>query len=140
MMAFAMAVIILAASLAALLQFFSIYCRSLIAASVAQPLSSEIQDVTGITAGAAGPEDFPRVVELLQLCPNFSNDSHQVSAIRGYFRLMRAVRWSLASLLPEVRTWTELQLSQCAYFAAVALDRRVSSSRAALAAQMHDTH
>lgn len=139
MMAVLMAVVILAASLAALLQFFSIYCRSLIAASVTQPLSSEIQDVTGIKAGTAGPEDFPRVVQLLQLCPDFANDRRKLSAIRAYFRLMSAVRWSLASFLPEVRTWTEAQLSQCAYFAAVALDHRVSRSRTALAAHMHDS-
>lgn len=139
MMAVVMAVVILAASLAALLQFFGIYCRSLIADSAAQPLSSEIQGVTGITPGTASPEDFPRVVQLLQLCPDFSHDRRQLAAIRGYFRLMKALRWSLASFLPDVRAWTEMQLAQCAYFAAVALDRRVKSSRIALAAHMNDS-
>jgi len=134
-----MAVVILAASLAALLQFFGIYCRSLIASSVAQPLSPEIQEVTGITSGAAGPEDFPRVVQLLRLCPDFSNDRQQLSAIRIYFLLVKSARWTLASLLPDVRSWAETQLAQCAYFAAVALDHRVSSSRNALAAQTHDS-
>ena len=47
-----MAAVILVVSLAALLQFFISYCRSLIAASAKQPLSVEVQEVTGITTGA----------------------------------------------------------------------------------------
>jgi len=42
------AAIIFVISMAALLQFFISYCRSLIAASSKQVLSPEVKDVTGI--------------------------------------------------------------------------------------------
>lgn len=138
MMIVIMAAVILAASLAALLQFFGIYCRSLLAASVARPLSPEIQEVTGISSGTAGPEDFPRVVQLLRLCPDFSNDRQKVGAIRNYFRMVKFLRWLLSPVVPEIRPWSETQLAQCAYFAAVALDQRVSTSRSALAMQLQN--
>ena len=49
-----MAAVIFLASLAALLQLFISYCRSLIAPSIRQPLSAEVRDVTGIEKAASG--------------------------------------------------------------------------------------
>ncbi len=63
-----MAAVIFIFSAAALLQFFISYCRSLIAASSKQVLSAEVKDVTGIQRFASG-DDFKRVMQLLQLCP-----------------------------------------------------------------------
>src|SRR2546425_3364955 len=83
-----MAAVILVVSLAALLQFFISYCRSLIAASAKQPLSVEVQEVTGITTGARG-EDYPRVMQLLQLCPERPQDRGEVRAVKGYFQLLQ---------------------------------------------------
>ncbi len=48
-----MATLIFLFSAAALLQFFISYCRSLIAASIKQPISAEVRDVTGIASAAA---------------------------------------------------------------------------------------
>src|SRR5205814_8407096 len=62
-----MAVFILACSIIFLLQFFISYCRSLIASSVREPISQEVQEVTGMARPAA-EEEFARVVQLLQLC------------------------------------------------------------------------
>ncbi len=131
-----MAALILVFSLAALLQFFVSYCRSLIAASSKHRLSLEAQDVTGISSMAARAEDFPRVMQLLQLCPERPNDGRQIRAVQNYFRLLGMVRWTLARLLPSLPPWTDVQRAQCAYFAAVALDRRIAFSRDMLASQM----
>ena len=95
---------ILVCSVTLLLQFFVSYCRSIIAASARQPLSREVQDVTGIQKAASG-EDFPRVVQLLHLCPETPDDRTRLQAIG-------------------------------AYFAAVALDRRIAFSRDMLAQQL----
>ncbi|HKW57231.1 MAG TPA: hypothetical protein VJN42_07720 [Candidatus Acidoferrum sp.] len=130
-----MAAIILVCSLALLLQFFVSYCRSLIAASVRQPLSAEVQDVTGIKDAAAG-EDFARVVQLLQLCPDRPEDRAGVQAIGAYFTLLGVVRATIARLLPKLRAWAEAERGQCAYFAAVTLDRRIAFSRDMFAQQL----
>lgn len=130
-----MAAVILVFSLAALLQFFVSYCRSLIAASAKQPLSAEVQDVTGISKTATG-EDFARVMQLLQLCPEHPKDRGNIRAIGAYYRMLGFVRATMAKLMPSLTKWTELEQSHCAYFAAVALERRIAFNRDLLTHQM----
>lgn len=130
-----MAGLILVLSLAALLQFFVSYCRSLIAASAKQTLSAEVQDVTGIKSVATG-EDYDRVVQLLQLCPDRPEDRNGVQAVGAYFSLLGLVRSTIARLMPSVQAWTDSERGQCAYFAAVTLDRRIAFSRDMFAQQL----
>jgi hypothetical protein len=130
-----MATLILVCSVVLLLQFFVSYCRSLIAASVKQPLSLEVQDVTGITKTASG-EDFARVMQLLHLCPERREDRNSVQAVGAYFRLLNFMRLTVARVLPSMRVWTESERGSCTYFVAVALERRISFSRDMLAQQM----
>jgi hypothetical protein len=129
------AAVIFVISAAALLQFFFFYCRSLIAASAKQVLSAEVKDVTGIERVASG-DDFKRVMQLLQLCPERPEDRTGVQAIGAYFSLLNFLRSTVARIVPSLRAWTELERGQCAYFAAVTLERRISFSRDMLAQQM----
>lgn len=130
-----MAGIIFALSAAALLQFFVSYCRSLIAASSKCSLSPEVRDVTGIARAASG-EDFPRVVQLLHLCPDRPEDRGGIQAIGAYFTLLSFLRKTVARFVPSLQAWTEFERGQCAYFAAVALEKRIAFSRDMLAQQM----
>jgi hypothetical protein len=130
-----MAGIILVCSVVLFLQFFVFYCRSLIAVSSKQVLSPEVKDVTGIQRAARG-EDFQRVMQLLQLCPERPEDRNGIQAIGAYFRLLNLLKSTLARMVPSMQVWTESERGQCAYFAAVALERRISFSRDMLAQQM----
>jgi len=130
-----MAAFILVCSVVLLLQFFVSYCRSLIAASAKQVLSPEVQDVTGISRAASG-DDFARVVQLLRLCPDRPEDRNSIQAIGAYFRLLNFLRSTLARMVPSMHAWTESERGHCAYFAAVALERRIAFSRGMLAQQM----
>ncbi len=130
-----MASLIFVFSAAALLQFFISYCRSLIAASSKRVLSAEVKDVTGIQRIASG-DDFRRVMQLLRLCPDRPEDRNSVQAIGAYFSLLNLLRSTVARIVPSMRAWTESERGHCAYFAAVALERRISFSREMLARQM----
>jgi hypothetical protein len=132
-----MAAFILVCSVVLLLQFFVSYCRSLIAASAKQALSPEVREVAGIPRNASG-EDFARVMQLLQLCPDSPEDRSSIQAIGAYFGLLNFLRVTLARMVPSMRTWTESERGQCAYFAAVALERRIAFSRGMLAQQMEN--
>jgi hypothetical protein len=130
-----MATLIFFLSAAALLQFFISYCRSLIAASIKQPLSAEVRDVAGIPNTAVG-EDFARVIQLLDLCPERPEDRGRLRAINTYFGLLNFISSTLARIVPALMTWTDTERGQCAYFAAVTLDRRIAFSRDMLAQQI----
>jgi hypothetical protein len=130
-----MAALIFVVSAIALLQFFISYCRSLIASSMKQPLSEEVRDVAGIPATASG-DDFVRVLQLVQLCPDRPEDRGDLRAVSAYFRLLNVIRATVARVIPSLIAWTEMERNQCAYFAAVALDRRIAFSRDMLAQQI----
>ncbi len=130
-----MASMIFVLSFAALLQFFVSYSRSLIAASIQRALSPDVQDVIGVSRNAKG-EDFARVMQFLHLCPERREDRNGIQAIGVYFHMLGAVSQTIGKVLPALRAWTESERSQCAYFAAVALDRRIAYSRDMLAQQM----
>ena len=132
-----MAALIFIFSFAALMQFFVSYCRSLIAASARRALSADVQDVIGIKRSASG-DDFARVMQFLYLCPDRREDRNGIKAIGAYFRLLGAVGTIMGRLIPSLRAWTESERSQCAYFAAVALDRRIAHNRDMFAEQMSE--
>ncbi len=132
-----MAAIILVCSVVFLLQFFVSYCRSLLAASSKLPLSAEVQDVTGIKNTGTG-EEFARVVQLLQLCPDRPEDRSSIQAIGTYFGLLGFLRSSIARAIPSLRAWTETERGQCTYFAAVTLERRIAFSRDMFAQQLEN--
>jgi hypothetical protein len=130
-----MAVLIFVFSLAALMQFFVSYCRSLIAASARRALSLDVQDVIGVSRNASG-DDFERVMQFLHLCPERREDRGGIKAIGAYFQLLGVASKTIGRVVPALRLWVETERSQCAYFAAVALDRRIAYSRDMLAEQM----
>lgn len=129
------AAIILVFSALALLQFFVSYCRSVIAASSALPLSEQVWEVTGIRDRQIRGEEFVRLLQLTSLCPDSGSDHSAIAAVRTYFRMLNFARAITRGVVPGIVSWTENELSGCAHFAAVALDRRISYSRQLMAQQ-----
>jgi hypothetical protein len=129
------AALILALSSVALLQFFVSYCRSVIAASSASPLSEQVREVTGIQDREIRGEEFIRLLQLTNLCPDSGSDHWAIAAVHAYFRMLGFARVTLRRVIPGIVSWTEAELSGCARFAAVALDRRIAHSRDLMAQQ-----
>lgn len=132
-----MAAVILACSIIFLLQFFVSYCRSLIASSARESLSQEVQDVTGVTRPAS-EQEFAKVVQLLQLCPERPEERGEVSLISAYFRMLGILRKSVARVVPSLGRWTSAERGQCTHFVAVVLGRRIAFSRNLFAQQMNN--
>jgi hypothetical protein len=132
------AVLIFVFSLVALLQFFVFYCRSVIASSRIQMLSLQARDVTGITDSHVRGDQFERILELVQLSPELRTDRNEIRAVHLYYGLLSFLRATVAQLLPDLDAWAERERGGCAYFAAVALDRRITFSRNLMAQQMSD--
>lgn len=128
--------LIFALSVVALLQFFVSYCRSLIAACSSQPLSDQVREVTGIREGVISGNEFARLLQLARLCPESGKDRSAVTAVTAYYRLLQVARAASRRIIPSVVSWTERELSGCAHFAAIALDRRITYSRGLMAEQV----
>jgi hypothetical protein len=130
------AAMIFAISLVALLQFFVSYTRSLIAESRGHELSDETREICGFTAKTARGDQFPRLLQLIDLCPENSGDGLKVRAVTLYFRSLGLAhtifRWLM---VPSAAGWIEAERGCCAYAAAVTLDRRIAYNRSIMAQQ-----
>lgn len=130
------AALICVISIAALLQFFVSYSRSVIAAYRKSELSEQVREVAGIDGEQIRSEQFGQLVQLVRLCPQKKDDRGDLAVVRVYYRMMGWVGAIARSFAPSIREWAEAERVNCTYFAAVALDRRIAYSRALLAQQM----
>jgi hypothetical protein len=115
-------------SLAAFLQFFVSYCRSVLASTGKMGLSEGVREVTGIENVCAA-DDFARLHQLLRLCSEGARDRIEIRAIATYYGLLGVLGRVFRSLIPNVSPWVEQERRSCCHFAAVALDRQISHSR-----------
>ena len=129
-----MAALIFVVSVTTLLMCFVSYCRSLMASSSSHMLSREVREVTGIPALPSG-EDFARVMQLLQLCPEQREDRTALQAVSMYFEILSFIQQTLSRVVPSVRAWADHERAGCANIAAVVLDRRIAFSRENLTEQ-----
>ncbi len=128
------AVLILLVSLIAFVQFFLSYCRALVATYRKWELSEEVRKLAGIHGTEVEAESLPRLRQLVQLCPE-SDDKLELRSVSTYFGLLNLFQRTLGRFLPLVRAWIEQERQGCAYFMAVALDRRIAHNRELVAQQ-----
>ena len=132
------AALICVTSLAVLAQFFIWYCRAIVAPSLKVALSDRVREVTGIADHDVAPDDFDRLLQLVRLCPERGDDRSEIRAVGTYYGLLAVVNRVSRSLSPALATWAEHERQNCSYFAAVALDRRISYSRDLFTQQIAD--
>ena len=132
------AALIVVISLAALLQFFISYCRSLLAAYSKVELSEQVREITGLERQPVTGEEFQRVLQLVRLCPDRGDDALEIRLVGVYYGLLDFMRTLIGWLSPGIIGWAKQEKQSCSYFAAVALDRRIMYSRDLLAQQLPD--
>ena len=132
------AALIFVISFAALLQFFVLHCRSILAYSRRVELSERVREVTGIASQDVTADDFERLLQLVRLCPERGDDHKEIRVVGAYYSLVDMLGRLTGSILPSVAHWSEGERQSCSYFAAVALDRRISYSRDLFTEQVAD--
>jgi hypothetical protein len=132
------AALICATSLAALGQIFVSYCRGVLASSRRVELSDRSLHVAGTESRNLQADDFDRFKQLVRLCPEHEADHSGVRAITIYFGVLRFLNQMFGRVNPELAAWTEREGERCSHFAAVVLDRSISSNRRLCALQASD--
>jgi hypothetical protein len=132
------AALICAFSLAIFLQFFVSYCRSILASSRKVALSDRVREVTNIADQEVAADDFNRLLQLVRLCPERGDDQSEIRAVGTYYGLLEVLNRASIRMAPGLAGWFEHERQNCSYFAAVALDRRISYSRDLYTQQIAD--
>jgi hypothetical protein len=125
-------------SVVLLLQFFVWHCRSILACCRRVELSDRVREVAGITSDDVRGGDFERLLQLVRLCPERGQDRKEIRVVGAYYSFLALLNRLSGSLIPSVAKWTENERQSCSYFAAVALDRRISYSRDLFTQQVAD--
>ena len=125
-------------SVAALAQIFVSYCRSVLASARKVELSDRVRELAGMNGKGLAADDFDRVVQLVRLCPEHDADRMGVRAIGAYFRLLHVFDRMFGALISGLVPWTERERENCSHFAAVVLDRCISSNRSLFTQQAGD--
>jgi hypothetical protein len=132
------AALICVVSAAIFLQFFVSYCRSILASSKNIALSDRVREVTSIADHEVAADDFSRLLQLVRLCPERGDDQSEIRAVGTYYGLLGVLNRVSRPVSPRVAAWLEQERQSCSYFAAVALDRRISYSRDLFTQQITD--
>ncbi len=133
------AALICVVSLAALVQVFVSYCRSVLATAGNVELSERLLEVADVGDRAPSADDFERFMQLVRLCPEQNADRAGVRAILTYYRFLNLVGRLFGGIISGLTAWTERERRRCSHFAAVVLDRCISSSRSLFTQQAGDS-
>ncbi len=133
-----MATLIAAVSLAALVQIFVSYCGSVLASARKVELSPRVAALAGMQGDGLTADDFERVLQLVRLCPEQEADQAGIRAVGTYYRLLQMLSRVVGGLNPGVAIWTDEESKRCSHFAAVVLDRCISSSRSLFSQRVSD--
>jgi hypothetical protein len=124
------AALIFVVSFAAFGQFAFIYLRALMVSVASQALSPQIQEAAGVTGRALRGDDFAKVFNLHEICPQFVGSSGGLRRVSAYYRLV--AMFSRSGEL-NLSGWAQQELATCARYAAVTLDQRIAANCAAAA-------
>ena len=116
-------------SLAALAQVFVSYCRSALASARKADLSERFWEVADFENRAISADDFDRIFQLVRLCPDYDDGRGDIRTVGVYCHLLEAIGRAAEKLMPGVAAWSVRERQECSLYAAVALDRNISSSR-----------
>ena len=62
-------------------------------------------------------------------CPENGKDAARIRMVAIYYRSLRILYGLSHPLIPMISSWAKREQQACSHFAAVILDRRISSSR-----------
>ncbi|HTW24905.1 MAG TPA: hypothetical protein VMD78_14965 [Candidatus Baltobacteraceae bacterium] len=114
-------------------EFFVRRCRSIIASSKKIELPANVSEAAGVDRAGVAPDDFGKLIGLARLCPEESVGNASVYSVSAYYTLVQALGRAAHGLAPRIESWARKEQRNCAHFAAVALDRRISGTRKLLA-------
>ena len=125
------ALLILAVSVTALVQFAVCQWRSMWITVAAQPLSECLQAAVGLAADQINSDHFELLARTSeQMCPATQKEDVWLREVRVYFQIVAWLDRMCEKHLPALSEWAETELVACARYAAAVLDQRLNANLA----------
>ena len=120
------AVLILAFSVLALVQFAISQWRMIWLTTANQPLSDSLHATTGIEAETIGPNDFGQILGLCELSPRLKKGTPWLREVKGYYRMVARLEVICRSIQPAISAWASGEMKTCSRYVAVVLDQNLA--------------
>jgi hypothetical protein len=127
------AALICVISLAMMAQFAIFFWRANMLAIAAEPVSDALIAAQSTFSGSRDSMEFETFAEISKICPAIGLDSLRLWPARAYYQAVRLI-WRCSAILPQGSSWARQEMAFCAQYAAVSIDRRLSSNQAYMAA------
>jgi hypothetical protein len=118
------ATMLFAISIVALSQFAAYYWRAMVAGTAAQPISDRILVAIGAQNGQLTGQNIPTLLSIHDLTPELNSGSNGLFLVRVYYRILDAIHSLTGRTMPAIAAWSQRELTVCARYAAVQIDRR----------------
>jgi hypothetical protein len=122
------AAMLFAISIVALTQFGLYYWRAVLAAVAGQPVSNSVLAAAGVENGRVTGSDFGTLAGLHDLTLNLNPRESGLGLVRAYYRFVDGVSALVGQRMPSVAAWCDQELTVCARYAAVQIDRRLQAN------------
>jgi hypothetical protein len=117
-----------AISIVALSQFVLYYWRAMLTGAAAQPVSERILAAAHVEDGCVTPQDFATLVRIHELTPELQRSGSSLGLVRLYYWVVNGIGSVLGSRVPAIAAWSRQELTVCARYAAVQVDRRLQAN------------
>lgn len=117
-----------AISIVALSQFGVYYWRAVLAGVAAQPVSDRVLGAVKAEDGSLCGEHFRPLAKLHDLTPELSAAPGSLRMVRAYYGAINAISFVAGRSLPAVAAWAQQEMTICARYVAVQIDRRLQSN------------
>lgn len=122
--------ILLAISVVTLSQFALFYWRAVLAGVAAQPVSDRVLAAARVEDGNLSAQDFDLLAGLHDLTPELHSGRGGLRMVRLYYRAVEGLHTLAGSRMPAFAAWCDRELTICARYAAVHIDRRLQANLA----------
>jgi hypothetical protein len=122
------AAMLFAISIVALSQFAAYYWRAMVAGTAAQPVSDRVLEAAGVQNGQLTGQDFPALLGLHGLTPELRSGGNGLGLVRRYYAVVDSIASLVGRSMPAVAAWSERELTICARYVAVQIDRRLQAN------------
>jgi hypothetical protein len=117
-----------AISVVALSQFAAYYWRAMLAGAAAQPISERVLAAAGVRNGQLTGQDFPALLGVHDMTPVLRSDHSSIRLVRIYYAFIDGFASTVGHIMPAVAACSQRELTVCARYAAVQIDRRLQAN------------
>jgi len=124
------ATMIFVIAIVALFQFALYYWRSVLTGVASQTVSNQVLEAAQVADSSLCGTDFRKLASLHELTPELKSDHSGLGFVRAYYEAVHGLQTHFGRMSPAIANWGDREMTLCARYAAVQIERRLQANLA----------